>query len=80
MPLVYIDMAKLDQASTQDNEVNLMMRRAPEWVRTSDPVIRSFSTTSDCCARPRLYERAVKIITPGIMNDTSKANNAVIVF
>ena len=32
---------KLGLASTGDNEVKLMMKHAPEWVRTGDPVIRS---------------------------------------
>ena len=38
---MHIVQAKLGQASTGDNEVKLMMKHAPEWVQTSDPVIRS---------------------------------------
>ena len=38
---VQIVKAKLGQASAGDNEVKLMMKHDPEWVRTSDPVIRS---------------------------------------
>ena len=33
--------AKLGQAGAGDNEAKLMTKLAPEWVRTSDPVIRS---------------------------------------
>ena len=33
--------AKLGQADAGDNEVKLMTKLAPEWIRTSDPVIRS---------------------------------------
>ena len=32
---------RLNQADAGDNEAKLMTKRAPEWVRTSDPVIRS---------------------------------------
>ena len=32
---------KLGQADAGDNEAKLMTKLAPEWVRTSDPVIRS---------------------------------------
>ena len=38
MHIVY---AKLGQADAGDNEAKLMKKLAPEWVRTSDPVIRS---------------------------------------
>ena len=38
MHIVY---AKLGQADAGDNEAKLMTKLAPEWVRTSDPVIRS---------------------------------------
>ena len=38
MQIVY---AKLGQADAGDNEAKLMRKLAPEWVRTSDPVIRS---------------------------------------
>ena len=38
---MHIAQAKLGQASAGDNEVKLMMNHAPEWVQTSDPVIRS---------------------------------------
>ena len=34
------DLAKLGQADAGDNEAKLMTKLAPEWVRTSDPVIR----------------------------------------
>ena len=37
MHIVY---AKLSQADAGDNEAKLIMKLAPEWVRTSDPVIR----------------------------------------
>ena len=40
---VHIVLAKLGQASTVDNEVKLMMKHAPEWVQTIDPVIRSLA-------------------------------------
>ena len=33
--------AKLGQADAGDNEVKLMTKLAPEWVRTRDPVIKS---------------------------------------
>ena len=32
--------AKLGQADAGDNEAKLMTKLAPDWVRTSDPVIR----------------------------------------
>ena len=32
---------ELGQSDTGDNEVKLMMKHAPEWVRTSDSVIRN---------------------------------------
>ena len=38
MHIVY---AKLGQADAGDNEAKLLTKLAPEWVRTSDPVIRS---------------------------------------
>ena len=38
MHIVY---AKPGQADAGDNEAKLMTKLAPEWVRTSDPVIRS---------------------------------------
>ena len=38
---VHIVYAKLGQADAGDNEAKLMTKFAPEWVRTSDPVIRS---------------------------------------
>ena len=38
---IYMYMAKLGQADAGDNEAKLMTKLAPEWVRTSDPVIRS---------------------------------------
>ena len=37
----HIVQAKLGQADAGDNEAKLMTKLAPEWVRTSDPVIRS---------------------------------------
>ena len=37
---VNIVSAKLGQADAGDNEAKLMTKLAPEWVRTSDPVIR----------------------------------------
>ena len=40
---MHIVLAKLDQAGARDNEVKLIIKHAPEWVRTSDPV--------DYCAR-----------------------------
>ena len=39
--LYIVRLFKLDQTSTGENEVKLMMKHAPEWVRTSDPVIKS---------------------------------------
>ena len=38
---VHIVEAKPDQANAGDSEVKLIMKHAPEWVRTSDPVIRN---------------------------------------
>ena len=38
---VHIAWAKLGQADAGDNEAKLMTKLAPEWVRTSDPVIRT---------------------------------------
>ena len=38
---MHIAWAKLGQADAGDNEVKLMTKLAPEWVRTSDPVIGS---------------------------------------
>ena len=38
---MHIVQAKLGQADAGDNEAKLMTKLAPEWVRTSDPVIRS---------------------------------------
>ena len=38
---MHIVSAKLGQADPGDNEAKLMTKLAPEWVRTSDPVIRS---------------------------------------
>ena len=38
---MHIVLAKLGQADAGDNEAKLMTKLAPEWVRTSDPVIRS---------------------------------------
>ena len=38
---VHIVNAKLGQADAGDNDVKLMTKHAPEWVRTRDPVIRS---------------------------------------
>ena len=38
---MHIVSAKLGQADAGDNEAKLMTKLAPEWVRTSDPVIRS---------------------------------------
>ena len=34
-------LGKLGQADAGDNEAKLMTKLAPEWVQTSDPVIRS---------------------------------------
>ena len=51
---------KLGQASVGDNEAKLMMRLAPEWVRTSDPVIRSPAryrwTTAHAFNGPRMFK------------------------
>ena len=41
MHIVY---AKLGQIDAMDNEAKLMTKLAPEWVRTSDPVIRKPSS------------------------------------
>ena len=38
---MHIVLAKLGQADAGDNEAKLITKLAPEWVRTSDPVIRS---------------------------------------
>ena len=38
---VHIVYAKLGQAGAGDNEAKLMTKIAPEWVRITDPVIRS---------------------------------------
>ena len=38
---MHIVQAKLGQADDGDNEAKLMTKLAPEWVQTSDPVIRS---------------------------------------
>ena len=38
---MHIVWVKLAQADAGDNEAKLMTKLAPEWVRTSDPVIRS---------------------------------------
>ena len=38
---MHIAKAKLGQADAGDNEAKLITKLAPEWVRTSDPVIRS---------------------------------------
>ena len=38
---MHIVWAKLGQADAGDNEAKLMTKLAPEWVQTSDPVIRS---------------------------------------
>ena len=38
---MHIVQAKLGQADAGDNEAKLITKLAPEWVRTSDPVIRS---------------------------------------
>ena len=38
---MHIVQAKLSQAGAGDNEAKLMMKHAPKWVRTCDPVIRS---------------------------------------
>ena len=38
---VHIVEARLGQADAGDNEAKLTTKLAPEWVRTSDPVIRS---------------------------------------
>ena len=38
---MHIAKAKLGQPDTGDNEAKLMTKLAPEWVRTSDPVIRN---------------------------------------
>ena len=50
MHIVY---AKLGQADAGDNKAKLMTKLAPEWVRTSDPVIRSSAryrwTTAPAC-------------------------------
>ena len=37
----YFVALNLAQASAGDNEIKLMMEDDPEWVRTSNPVIRS---------------------------------------
>ena len=38
---MHIVSSKLGQADAGDNEAKLMTKLAPEWVRTSDPMIRS---------------------------------------
>ena len=38
---LHIVYAKLGQADAGDNEAKLMTKLAPEWVRISDPVIKS---------------------------------------
>ena len=38
---LHIDLATTDHALTEDNEVKCMMKHAVDWVRTSNPVIRS---------------------------------------
>ena len=38
---MHIAQAKLGQARAGDNDVKAIMKHAPEWVRTSNPVIRS---------------------------------------
>ena len=39
--LVQCDFQLLDNETSHDNEAKLMTKLAPEWVQTSDPVIRS---------------------------------------
>ena len=50
---MHIGQAKLGQADAEENEAKLMTKPAPEWVRTSDPVIRSPAryrwTTAPAC-------------------------------
>ena len=50
---MHIGQAKLGQADAGENEAKLMTKPAPEWVRTSDPVIRSPAryrwTTAPAC-------------------------------
>ena len=36
---IQIVLPKLGQATAEDNKVKLMMKHAPEWVRTTNPVI-----------------------------------------
>ena len=36
---MHIALSKLGQADAGDNEAKLMTKLAPEWVRTSDPLL-----------------------------------------
>ena len=55
---VHIVLAKLGQADAGDNEAKLMTKLAPEWVRTSDPVIRSPARYRWTTAPPVIYEES----------------------
>ena len=60
---VHIVEAKLGQADPGDNEAKLMTKLAPEWVRTSNPVIRSPARYRWTTA-PALYVLKVGIVNP----------------
>ena len=53
MHIVYA--IKLGQADAGDNEAKLITKLAPEWVRTSDPVIRSPARYRWTTAPPLVY-------------------------
>ena len=57
---VHIVYAKLGQADAGDNEAKLMTKLAPDWLRTSDPVIRSparyrWTTAPAFCIISKIY-------------------------
>ena len=57
--------AKLGQADTRDNEEKLMTKLSPEWVRTSDPVIRSPARYSWTTAPAQWRWKRVPQFDPG---------------
>ena len=58
---VHIVYAKLGQADDGDNEAKLMTKLSPEWVRTSDPVIRSPARYRWTTAPADLIERSAHL-------------------
>ena len=70
---VHIVKAKLGQADAGDNEAKLMTKLAREWVRTSDPVIRSPARNRSTTAPANGSEGITHCMYASIIRDFMKS-------